>query len=339
MDQFARTFKRMPTADLIEHPRNIELFDNISERNPGFWEDFKDNIGSVGVLEALVVNQNTNEVISGNQRLRACLELGIEEVPCLLVNGMDEAAVREAMISTNVIRRQLDPFKLFEYIQVLRSGFNAKPGRRGPSAPGADGLSTRSIRQRVGKDSKVIVGAEIYASLPDEDKETVRAWYHRDQPTQTQLLDRLKKEEKERLTANLNVSQLEEKVADREEQIANLRKVAERESEGFERRHQNTVRQLEHEKRVIKKELNALGTKTRDMLLLEKLETQLQDITNSATVLSNDISAFIRLAQKNYGADMSVGYMDAMEANAALESLAGSMQELGRILSRKEIEA
>lgn len=58
----------------------------ISERQLG---ELKDSIRRFGITEPIVVNSNEerkNIVISGHQRLKACLSLGIEDVPCIEVN-------------------------------------------------------------------------------------------------------------------------------------------------------------------------------------------------------------------------------------------------------------
>ena len=54
----------------------------------------------------LIVNENY-EVIAGNQRLRACVALGWQEVPCVVVNW-DEAKQKRAMIKDNVSAGEWD---------------------------------------------------------------------------------------------------------------------------------------------------------------------------------------------------------------------------------------
>ena len=54
----------------------------------------------------LIVNQDM-EVLAGNQRLRACIALGWEKVPCVVVDW-DEAKQRRAMIKDNVSAGEWD---------------------------------------------------------------------------------------------------------------------------------------------------------------------------------------------------------------------------------------
>ena len=63
---------------LREHPRNKEFFDDIEGER---WKDFVESIKTSGIIVPLVVTRDYT-VVSGNQRLRAAKELGLEEVPC-----------------------------------------------------------------------------------------------------------------------------------------------------------------------------------------------------------------------------------------------------------------
>lgn len=54
----------------------------------------------------LIVNKNW-EVIAGNQRLRACVELGWETVPCVVVDW-DEEKQRRVMVKDNISAGEWD---------------------------------------------------------------------------------------------------------------------------------------------------------------------------------------------------------------------------------------
>jgi len=89
--------KTLPTTDLKPssyNPRQISASD---------FDCLKDSISKFGMAEPILVNSNpTREgiVIGGHQRLRACMDLGIKEVPCFLVN-LDEKDERELNIRLN----------------------------------------------------------------------------------------------------------------------------------------------------------------------------------------------------------------------------------------------
>jgi ParB-like chromosome segregation protein Spo0J len=64
-------------SKLKQHPRNSEFFDDIQGDN---WTEFKKSIESSGVIEPIVISQECL-IVSGHQRVRACMELGIKEIP------------------------------------------------------------------------------------------------------------------------------------------------------------------------------------------------------------------------------------------------------------------
>ena len=112
--------ENMAVSKLMEHPENKKLFKDIKETNPTFWLEFLDSIRQDGIIEPLIVNKNTMQVRSGNQRLKAALELGLETVPVLLIDETTTDDEIRKMISSNVYRRTIDPFAMFEYIGRLR---------------------------------------------------------------------------------------------------------------------------------------------------------------------------------------------------------------------------
>jgi len=64
-------------AQLQPHPQNDEFFDPIVGEK---WNKFLQSIETSGVLEPVIVTQD-HIIVSGHQRLRACEELGIGEIP------------------------------------------------------------------------------------------------------------------------------------------------------------------------------------------------------------------------------------------------------------------
>lgn len=96
---------------LTDNPRKIE---------PEELERLKESIrNNPDYLEAhpLVLSDRTGElvVIDGNQRLRACLEMGWEEVPTALLHGLDEEREKEIIIRANVNNGKWDIDKLLAW--------------------------------------------------------------------------------------------------------------------------------------------------------------------------------------------------------------------------------
>lgn len=89
------------------------LPDNPRKIKPEELERLKESIrNNPDYLEAhpLVLSDRTGEliVIDGNQRLRACQEMGWEEVPTALLHGLTEEREQEIIIRANVNNGQWD---------------------------------------------------------------------------------------------------------------------------------------------------------------------------------------------------------------------------------------
>ena len=56
---------------------NEYFFDDITGED---WESFKLSIQQQGVIEPVLVTQDSNRIISGHQRVRAVKELGVSEI-------------------------------------------------------------------------------------------------------------------------------------------------------------------------------------------------------------------------------------------------------------------
>lgn len=83
-------------------------------------EVLKDSIrNNPDYLEArpLVLSDRTGTlvIIDGNQRYEACLQLGLKEVPTVLLHGLTEEREREIIIRANVNNGKWDLTKLFEW--------------------------------------------------------------------------------------------------------------------------------------------------------------------------------------------------------------------------------
>ncbi|MBT1278959.1 ParB N-terminal domain-containing protein [Thermoanaerobacter sp. CM-CNRG TB177] len=134
---------------LKEHPRNKEFFDDIEGDR---WQEFVESIRTSGIIVPLIVTQDY-VVISGNQRLKAAKELGLQEVPCEIKTYEDKNGLTKEdwmlkdLIETNLRQRgigNLNPMKLarcvveLERIYGIRKGNNQYLG--GGSALSAQAL-------------------------------------------------------------------------------------------------------------------------------------------------------------------------------------------------------
>jgi len=105
------------------HPnrKKLEIY-----QTPENYEIIKLNIEREGIIEPLLVNAETHEIISGNLRFQAAKELGIKVVP-VLYQDIDQEEMDIKSISTNQQRKKsyseiLKEMKFFEEHYKIKKG-------------------------------------------------------------------------------------------------------------------------------------------------------------------------------------------------------------------------
>lgn len=105
-------YRKTETLKRLENnPRSItkeqlaKLQESI-QKNPDYFE-----------ARPIILSDRTGElvIIAGNQRYEACVQLGIEEVPTVLIPNLTEEREREIIIRDNVSNGQWDMTRLFEW--------------------------------------------------------------------------------------------------------------------------------------------------------------------------------------------------------------------------------
>ena len=228
--------EQMPITKIIEHPENKRLFKDIKDTNPTFWIEFLDSIERFGIIEPLIVNSQTMQIRSGNQRYLAAIELGLEKVPVLLQNpeletdeDLDEEArsIAESnaeiqkMIASNVYRRTIDPFSMIDYIGRLR--FSKKS--LSTSYPQK---TIKEVVKQTHKSTSFVGAADIFNALPKEQQEAIKEWFNKQAEGEKAKSEGTLISEIARLKASGNgvIEELEEertRVAEAEEELENER--------------------------------------------------------------------------------------------------------------------
>ena len=91
----------MEVRKLVSHPRNTEFFDDMVGEP---WAAFLESIKTSGVIEPVIATQDL-VIVSGHQRVRACKELGIQEVLVdVRVFDSDDEVLKQ-LIETNIRQR------------------------------------------------------------------------------------------------------------------------------------------------------------------------------------------------------------------------------------------
>lgn len=124
----------MKVSELQPHSKNDYYFDDIQGQK---WNEFLESVRTSGIIEPIICNQN-KVVISGHQRLRACKELGIDEVLVDTRIYDDEQKELKDLIETNIRQRgdiNSSGLKLGRIIKTLEEANEIKHGGDRKSNP------------------------------------------------------------------------------------------------------------------------------------------------------------------------------------------------------------
>ena len=105
----------MEISEIKSHPNNTATFRDLAGEE---FEDLKASIRDHGIIEPVVINQH-GVIICGHQRVRACVELGIADVPVVVREVATDEEHETLLIEENLRRRQLLPSESFKAVKRL----------------------------------------------------------------------------------------------------------------------------------------------------------------------------------------------------------------------------
>ncbi len=126
MDKFVGEYYYLDVQKLVPYKNQArKIFDEDELKN------LADTIREHGVRQPLTVLKSPNqdgifEVISGERRLKAAKMIGLEKVPCIIIDNEDSAA--EIALIENIQRQDLHPIELARGLKLLvdRIGWGAQ---------------------------------------------------------------------------------------------------------------------------------------------------------------------------------------------------------------------
>lgn len=140
------------------NPASINLGDRF-RKDLGDIDDLVQSIRDIGLLQPLVVDPDNN-LIAGQRRLAACRKLGMEDVPVIVVRGLQEAALHiQAERDENTCRKAMTPSELVAIGMALEE--LERPKARARMADGG-----RGVRPNIPSDTREIVGKALGISGP-----------------------------------------------------------------------------------------------------------------------------------------------------------------------------
>jgi ParB family chromosome partitioning protein len=105
------------------------IYPNPNQPRKTFTDDaiikLADSIRQYGMIQPITVRKvgDTYEIVSGERRLRAAKELGMETVPCVIMDINEERSA-EISIIENLIREDLNIFEQAQAIEALIDTYN-----------------------------------------------------------------------------------------------------------------------------------------------------------------------------------------------------------------------
>lgn len=151
-------------------PRALEADPNGVREEPGNVEGLAATIAEHGLLQPIGVSEAGHgryRVVYGNRRREAALRLGLERVPCIILDGDDPRTLIQ-QLTENVQRQDLNDLEKARAFARLREQLaGGKPQNEGEldeSTAQTVGLSARTIRRYLG-----------LLDLPEEIQQMLRA--------------------------------------------------------------------------------------------------------------------------------------------------------------------
>ena len=116
----------------VNQLRQNELTTTLYRVDSNF-ENLVSSISLFGVLEPLIVFPIQDEtgyyqVVSGNRRLNAAIKLGLEEIPCVVIEPVE---LTESRVSAHQEYREKQPSDIIRELRILDEEFGLRQGARG----------------------------------------------------------------------------------------------------------------------------------------------------------------------------------------------------------------
>ena len=145
--------RMIPIEDLHPNPRQ-------PRQDLGDLSELKASVSEKGVLEPILVRPAAGrfEIIAGERRYRAALEVGLAEVPCI-VRETTEAEMMELALVENLQRKDLSPFEEADGLKVLAE---------------AHGHTHEMMAEKLGKSRTSITETLSLAAMPADVRQACR---------------------------------------------------------------------------------------------------------------------------------------------------------------------
>lgn len=117
------------TDSILSNPSKLGIYEK-----PENFDFIKENISQMGILVPLLVEQGSNEVISGNLRHQIAIELGFDTVPIIYEARTEDEQKTAIAVSTNQFRKKSST-EILKEIRYFEEKFGVKKGQRSDKDP------------------------------------------------------------------------------------------------------------------------------------------------------------------------------------------------------------
>jgi ParB family chromosome partitioning protein len=159
VDQLARPAgtpvgRLLPVEDIDPNPHQPrQALGDLSELTASVREK--------GILEPILVRQVNGrfQLIAGERRYRAAIDAGLDEIPCIVREGVSDAELMELALVENLQRQDLSPFEEADGLKVLAQTY---------------GYTHEMLAERLGKSRPSITESLSVAAIPEDVRQLCR---------------------------------------------------------------------------------------------------------------------------------------------------------------------
>jgi ParB family chromosome partitioning protein len=139
---------------------DIDANPNQPRQSVGDLSELVASVREKGVLEPILVRPSGSrfEIIAGERRYRAALEVGLAELPCVVRDASDAETMEIALVE-NLQRKDLHAFEEADGLKVLAEMY---------------GYTHEKMAQKLGKSRTSVTEVLSLTSMPDEVRELCR---------------------------------------------------------------------------------------------------------------------------------------------------------------------
>lgn len=283
--------------ELKPHPRNNEFFDDMTGEK---WTEFLESIKTSGVIEPIVITTDMT-IVSGHQRVRACKELGIQEILCEIKSYKDEDSIIKDLLETN-IRQRGDvggsAKKVGLRIKELERLYEIKEGRP-EKLPNYSVVNQSDIASKLGMSVDTLQNYKLLADMIPELEELLDTGIVT-KTTALAVIKNLSVKEQEELVSSLDTTkritqlQMEKYINEIKKLKSNPPKPLDydstkRELQDYKKDYSNL--QSQFNKKVT--ELQELRRQIENMKTDETVDPYSKKLTNSTLLFCSKVSTFI----------------------------------------------